>query len=526
MLIRSMMRQQSLLNNVSLFRMTNSRTFASIDEINNLSMSGNPQKGPITDFKPSANAKVVEPRFLENVQMMVENAAAKAKIEPEMLKFLMACDNVIRFQIPLVRDNGKMEVMTCYRAQHKHHYMPVKGGTRYAEDMNLQECVALATLMTFKLTVANIPFGGAKGGIRFDPKKYSEAEVQRITRKYTLELAKKNFIGPAIDVLGPDMGTNEKTMTWIKDTYQFLYGEKEINAEGCATGKLLSQGGISGRTQSTGLGVFHVLNTLLETESFCDQANVGSGMKGKNVIVQGFGNVGYYFAKNCVAKGAKIVGIVERDGAIYNSAGIDPRDVKLHLSQGRMLSNYPGVEQTETINLEKVMCKPCDVFAPCAVDGSVNANNAEKLQCKIIIEGANGPTTYMADQILEKRGIMVVPDMLANVGGVTVSYFEWLKNLDHVAPGRMTAKHQEMQKKKLIKMLGYQFPEKSPVMQHLKGAKEIDIVLSGLEEIMVTSTQENWKYARKRNLTLREACLGNALKKLRDHYKESGLMMS
>jgi len=188
----------------------------------------------------SSPEPVVEPRFLENVQLMVENAASKANIKPDMLKFLMACDNVIRFQIPVVRDNGNLEVLTCYRAQHKHHFMPVKGGTRYSEDMNLQETVALATLMTFKLTVANIPFGGAKGGIRFDPSKYSQAEVQRITRKYTLELAKKNFIGPQIDVLGPDMGTNEQVMTWIKDTYQYLYGEKEINAEGSSTGKFVS----------------------------------------------------------------------------------------------------------------------------------------------------------------------------------------------------------------------------------------------------------------------------------------------
>lgn len=195
--------------------------------------------------------------------MVIENAAQKVNIRPDMLRFIMACDNVIRFQIPIVRDNGQLEVLTCYRAQHKHHFMPVKGGTRYAPDISLQETVALATLMTFKLTIASIPFGGAKGGIRFDPSKYSASEIERITRKYTLELAKKNFIGPSIDSLGPDMGTNEQVMTWIKDTYTYLYGEKQINAEGCSTGKFLSQGGISGRTESTGLGVYHVLNTLL-----------------------------------------------------------------------------------------------------------------------------------------------------------------------------------------------------------------------------------------------------------------------
>lgn len=200
---------------------------------------------------------------MEQVQLFVDNAASETTVQPDMLQYIMACDHVLRFQIPVRRDNGKIEVFTCYRAQHKHHFMPVKGGTRYSKDMTLQETVALASLMTFKLTVAGIPFGGAKGGIRFDPTKYSQNELERITRKYTMELAKKGFIGPQSDVLGPDMGTNEQTMTWIKDTYSYLYGEKNINADGCVTGKFKSQGGISGRTEATGLGAFFVMKELL-----------------------------------------------------------------------------------------------------------------------------------------------------------------------------------------------------------------------------------------------------------------------
>lgn len=309
----------------------------------------------------------------------MKNAATKANIREDMLKYIMSCDNVVRFQIPVIRDNGQLETLTCYRAQHKHHYMPVKGGTRYSADITLQETVALATLMTFKLTIANIPFGGAKGGIRFDPTKYSKAEVERITRRYTLALAKKNFIGPGIDCLGPDMGTNEQTMTWIKDTYQYLYGEKEINAEGCCTGKFVSQGGIQGRTESTGLGVYHVLNTLLNDESYADKAKLPTGMKGKRIIVQGFGNVGYHFSKYCHENGAKIVGIVEKDGAIYNSAGLDPDNVKMHLSQGRQINFYHGAEQTEDISTDKIMFKECDIFAPCAGDGALNINNADSI---------------------------------------------------------------------------------------------------------------------------------------------------
>lgn len=231
--------------------------------------------------------------------MYVDHSAAKTNIPPDILKYLMACDHVLRFQIPVRLDNGKLETFTCYRAQHKHHFMPVKGGTRYAADMSLQETVALASLMTFKLTVANVPFGGAKGGIRFDPRKYSKAEVERITRKYTMELAKKQFIGPQSDVLGPDMGTNEQTMTWIKDTYDYLHGEKEINAVGSSTGKIISCGGIAGRTESTGLGIYYVLRELLSKESFCEKADVNVGMRGKRLIIQGFGNVGYHFARFC-----------------------------------------------------------------------------------------------------------------------------------------------------------------------------------------------------------------------------------
>lgn len=222
------------------------------------------------------------------------------------------------------------------------------------------------------------------------------------------------------------------------------------------------------------------------------------------------------------------MGIIEKDGGIYNSNGFDPNDVKLFMSQGmgKSITQYHNAEEIQIHDADKIMFKPCDIFAPCAGDGTLNANNAGSIQAKIVIEGANGPTTFAADKILAKNGVQVIPDMLANVGGVTVSYFEWLKNLDHVAPGRMTAKHQEQTKKKLVQMLGYKFPETSPIMKELKGAREIDIVTSALEEIMTSAAKENWNFARKRNLTLREACLGNALKKLQNHYDESGLMLS
>ena len=198
----------------------------------------------------------------------------------------MACDCIIRFSIPIRRDNGSIENIVCYRAQHKHHHLPVKGGTRYAPKMDLQESMALASLMTFKLAIADVPFGGAKGGVQIDPKKYSASELERITRRYTMELAKKGFIGPGVDCLGPDMGTNEQIMTWIKDTYVNMHGETNINAEGCCTGKFVNQGGIQGRTESTGLGVYYCTRTLLDDKSFIDKTKLTTtGIAGKTFCV-------------------------------------------------------------------------------------------------------------------------------------------------------------------------------------------------------------------------------------------------
>jgi glutamate dehydrogenase (NAD(P)+) len=269
-----------------------------------------------------------EPRFLEQVKLFFDRAASKTDIPSEYLQLIKACNTVVRFNIPLRRDNGKVETLTCYRAQHSHHRLPVKGGTRYAMNMDLQETEALASLMTFKLAVADIPFGGAKGGVKIDPKQYSKGELERVTRRFTVELIKKGFIGPAIDCLGPDMGTNEQTMTWIKDTYMSLRGEQDINAEGCCTGKFISQGGIAGRTESTGLGVYYALRDLMTFPTFYEKIGLSKGLKDKTFVMQGFGNVGYWAAKFFQGDGGVIHTIVEYNSAIHNPAGFNVDDVK------------------------------------------------------------------------------------------------------------------------------------------------------------------------------------------------------
>ena len=284
--------------------------------------------------------------------------------------------------------------------------------------------------------VGNIPFGGSKGGIRMDPSKYSEAELHRATKKYTMELAKKGFIGPQVDVLGPDMGTNENIMTWIKDTYTVLHGEKDINCSAVATGKKMNHGGIEGRKNSAGLGMFFTLRELTENTDFCDKADMSTGIKGKKIIIQGFGNVGFHFASMCHKHGARIIGISEKDVSIFNSKGFDPAELIEHQKKHGTIGNYPGAEEVYEDHLQ-LISKKHHIFAPCATDGSLNMHNADYLKCNMVIEGANGPTTFAAEKILEQRGIVVIPDLLANLGAVVASYFEWLKNLDHIAPGRM-----------------------------------------------------------------------------------------
>ena len=284
---------------------------------------------------------------MEQVRLFYNSAAAKTGIPDEWLKFIGACNSVIRFNIPLRRDNGDLDVVTCYRAQHSTHKLPCKGGTRYSDHVDLQEVEALASLMTFKLAIADVPFGGGKGGIKINPRLLSAAELERVTRKYTMELIKKGFIGPAVDCLGPDMGTNEQVMTWIKDTYVNVKGETDINAEGCCTGKFISQGGIAGRAESTGLGVFYAIRELTSYKNFCDKVGLPEGIQGRSFIVQGFGAVGYWASKFLEQEGGIITTVVEYNSAIHNPNGLNVQEVKDYMTKHGTLKGFPGAVETE-----------------------------------------------------------------------------------------------------------------------------------------------------------------------------------
>lgn len=287
--------------------------------------------------------------------------------------------------------------------------------------------------MTLKLSVHNIPYGGAKGGVKVDPKKYSKNELIRITRRYTLELAKKNFIGAGIDVPGPDLGTGEWTMNCMKDTYKVFFGEKDINSFGCVTGKSVNQGGIQGRKESTGLGVFYGIREALSDETLCKKHKITPGVTNKTFIVQGLGNVGYYASKFLIESGAKLIGVVEWNSAVYNDDGFDLDDLEDYKNKNKTLYGYPNAKESYNIdeNPTDILHKKCDILIPAAVEKSINMFNADKLNCKLLGEAANGPTTVAAAQILEKKGVLIIPDLVLNAGGVTVSYFEWLKNLEH-----------------------------------------------------------------------------------------------
>ncbi|EGR29361.1 hypothetical protein IMG5_157340 [Ichthyophthirius multifiliis] len=470
-----------------------------------------------------------EPKFLEMVHQYFDQAASYTLIPIDKLTYYKKSDCVVKFTIPLVRDDGKIESIEAYRAQHKLHRLPTKGGTRFSTHINIQEVEALSCLMTLKCAVVNLPYGGAKGGIAFNPKLYSAREIESLTRRYTLELAKKGFIGAAIDVPGPDLGTGEREMSWMKDTYQTFFGHKDINAHGCVTGKALNQGGIRGRTESTGLGVFYGTRDLLNDQPLMKKFGIEPGMKGKTFIIQGFGNVGYWAAKFISEYGGIITGIAEWDGSIYNSKGINIQDLYEYKLQKGGIKGYPRVE--EYFENEDAIFKECDVFIPAAFEQTVNKNNADKFKCKVISEAANGPTTIAAEEILTKKGIIFFPDILINAGGVTVSYFEWLKNLDHMRPGRLTRKWEEKSKINLLNVIsditGLKLRDlEKKHQEQLRGATDKDIVYSGLEEVMSVAVQETKHTCLELGCSLRIATYVNAINKVHAHFEVAGMPLA
>ncbi len=428
--------------------------------------------------------------FFASVEKSFDKAALFTKWDTGILEQIKACNSIYSMRFPIKRDNGTIEVMEAYRVQHSQHKLPCKGGIRFSEAVNQDEVMALASLMTYKCAIVNVPFGGGKGGIKINPRNYSVYELEKITRRYTSELVKKNFIGPGIDVPAPDYGTGEREMAWIVDTYASLK-PGDIDAAGCVTGKPITQGGVRGRKEATGLGVFFGLREVCNMPDVMKRQGLTLGVEGKTVVVQGLGNVGYHSAKFFREHGAKVVALAEFEGAIYDPAGLNEEAVFQHRKATGSILNFPGAtnlaKSSDALELE------CDILIPAALENVINGENAPRVKAKIIGEAANGPCTPEADEVFIKKGILCVPDMYLNAGGVTVSYFEWLKNLSHVRYGRMEKRFTENLNTHILSQIEELSGKKVSDKERLAimhGPEEVDLVHSGLEETMITATRE------------------------------------
>jgi len=463
--------------------------------------------------------------FFDSVTKSFDKASSYTKWEPGLLEQIKVCNAVYQMHFPIRRDNGEIKVIEAYRVQHSHHKEPCKGGIRFSEEVNQDEVMALAALMTYKCAIVNVPFGGAKGGIKINPRNYSAFELQKITRRYTSELVKKNFIGPGIDVPAPDYGTGEREMAWIMDTYVTMR-PGEVDAMGCVTGKPVTQGGVRGRKEATGLGVFYGVREVCSMPEIMQRLGMSIGVEGKRVIIQGLGNVGYHTARFFREHGAKVIAIAEYEGAVYNEAGLNEEEVFQHRRKNGSIFNFPGA--TNIVKSADALEMECDILIPAALENVINGENAPRIKAKLIGEAANGPLTPEADEILISKGIIVIPDMYLNAGGVTVSYFEWLKNLSHVRYGRMEKRFTENMNKHILgqieELTGRNVSAREKkFIEH--GPSESDLVHSGLEETMAEATREimdTW-HANPSIPDMRTAAYVVAINKVGTSYAELGI---
>jgi glutamate dehydrogenase (NAD(P)+) len=472
----------------------------------------------------SAKTDLKSLSFSDSVSYYFDKASPFTGAPKGLLDQIKICNSIYKMNFP-VKWGDEVKVVEAYRVQHSHHRMPTKGGIRYSIFVDQDEVMALAALMTYKCAIVDVPFGGAKGGINISPRQTPPEVLETLTRRYTTELVKKNFIGPGIDVPAPDYGTGEREMAWILDTYMTLR-PGEIDCYGCVTGKPVSQGGVKGRTEATGRGVVYALNEICSHAEDMKDIGLTPGLAGKRVVIQGLGNVGFHTANIIREYGAVVIAIAESDGAVYNEKGIDPAALLQYKNETKGVSGFPGAKtiknNAEALELE------CDILIPAALEKQITERNAKNIKARIIAEAANGPVTPAAEEILLKKGIMIVPDIFINAGGVTVSYFEWLKNLSHVRFGRMEKRFDEKNQGKLIQLIE-ELTGKSVSRQKVKeiihGADEIDLVNSGLEDTMINAYNgiRDFKKSHRGIKDLRTAAFAVSINKIRDSYYAMGI---
>lgn len=472
------------------------------------------------------NQSQSEPSFRDSVDLMFSQAASLVDLPPGLEEKIRTCDATytVRFGVKL---RGKIQTFTGYRSVHSDHKEPVKGGIRYDLSVNQDEIEALSALMTYKCAVIDVPFGGSKGGLCINPREWSEEELEKITRRFAFELIKRDLINPSQNVPAPDMGTSAREMGWIIDEYKRMH-TTDINAAACVTGKPLENGGIAGRVEATGRGLQYALREFFRHPEDVKKANLSAGLGAKRVVVQGLGNVGYHTAKFLQQEDdCKIIGIGEHDGALFNPDGIDVEAVRAHITEHGGVKGFEGAEYNP--KSAEVLEQECDILIPAAMEGVLNLRNAGRIRAKLVLEAANGPTTAGASEMLRERGIIVIPDMFANAGGVTVSYFEWVKNLSQISFGQMQRRLEETRAQMLVEELerltgnsvSREFRER-----FVRGADELELVRSGLDDSMRLGYQNIAEIWRSRDDVpdLRTAAFILAITRVADAYQSRGLL--
>ncbi len=473
---------------------------------------------------------VPEPGFRDSVNLMFNRAVALMDLSPGLEEKIRVCNSTytVRFGVRL---RGQIQTFTGYRSVHSEHMEPVKGGIRYALSVTQDEVEALAALMTFKCALVEAPFGGSKGGLCIDPRQYEEHELEQITRRFAYELIKRDMINPAQNVPAPDMGTSEREMAWIADQFARM-NTTDINANACVTGKPTHAGGIEGRTEATGRGVQYALREFFRHPGDVAAAGLSGTLDGKRVIVQGLGNVGYHAARFLAEEdGARIVGIIERDGAILSPGGLDVAAVHAWIRGHGGVGGYADAQYVE--DGASVLEAECDILMPAALEGVIHLGNAARIRAPLVIEAANGPITAGADDVLREKGTVVIPDLYANAGGVTVSYFEWVKNLSHIRFGRMQRRQEEARHQLVVDELERLSADSgvgwtlSPGFKerYLRGADELELVRSGLDDTMRVAYQamrEVW-HGREDVKDLRVAAYLVAIDRVAQSYRAKGL---
>lgn len=462
--------------------------------------------------------------FFEQVSAVVRRAARHVDLRPGIFEQIETCNAVLRVRFPVRRDDGRVQVMEGYRAEHSHHRLPTKGGIRFSPDVTEDDVMALAALMTYKCALADVPFGGAKGAVRVDPRTSSVGFLERTTRRFAAELHKKCFLAPGIDVPAPDVGTGPREMGWIHDTYEALTRDP-LEGLASVTGKPLGLHGIGGRTEATGTGVAFALREALCRDDDVRSLGLSPEVKGKRVAIQGFGKVGYHAAVALRGLGAVIVAIGVSDSAVRSEPGIDPEALARHRAEHGSLHGFAG--STDLRPPRAILETDCDVLIPAALERQITADNVKRVRAPLIVEAANGAIDAQADEILRARGTLVIPDLYANAGGVIVSYFEWVKNLSHVSFERMTRRYQRMNNARVVAMMEkltgktLEADEREALCH---APQEVDFVRSALEETMANAYSKMHRAWRQHDLPdLRTAGFVCALDAIACTYDQSGV---